>query len=185
MLLVRLLVGRLMPTSLTVTGGTLMALLLMWTQPKRKSLTRVGENRWVSATDIRRSSTGRSKGKFRSEPLMLPPSEACRPPAPKGTSCSELEKKKRYATLSLPPRNSRSQLVVNWSSVKRPGLLKAKGPVLRLPALSKPAWPGTLGKRYPPGVFKLIALKIEQLQRDRINLHPGLPREKSIEQRWR
>ena len=52
-----------------------------------------------------------------------------RPPAPKGNSDSAFEKKKRAESLSLPPRNSRSQLAVNWSSVKLPGLLTMNCPV--------------------------------------------------------
>src|SRR5579884_3497403 len=152
MLCVRLFVGRLISTSPTVTWGTLMALLLMCTRPKRKSFTREGEKICVSEIVNRRSLTGKSNGKFKSEPLTLPQREACRPPAPKGTCCSESEKKKRTATLSLPPRNSRSQLVVNWSSLNFPGRLMAKGPVFRLPLVS-PGTPGTDGNKYPPGVL--------------------------------
>src|SRR6267378_2107396 len=92
----------------------------------------------------------RSYGKLRSVALILlervPPSEAWRPPAPKGSSDSELEKKKRAETLSWPPRNSRSQLVVNWSSVYFPGLLTMKVPV-------SPAVPGIVGIRNPPGLL--------------------------------
>src|SRR5882672_8806492 len=53
----------------------------------------------------------------------VPPKEACKPPAPKGRNDSAFEKKNRAASLSLPPLNSLSQLVVNWSSVYFPGLL--------------------------------------------------------------
>src|SRR5215467_4974747 len=105
MLWVRLFVGRSIfgVTSPTVTGFTLIALLLMRTKPKRKSLTSDGENKCVSDTLKNRSFTGRSYGKFRSVPLMLPPNDACKPPAPKGTWLSEFEKKKRAETLSLEP----------------------------------------------------------------------------------
>ena len=48
MLSVRLLVGRMMPASAAVTGGTLMSLLLMRTNPRRNSLTSVGEKTCVS-----------------------------------------------------------------------------------------------------------------------------------------
>src|SRR6266566_4151268 len=74
-----------------------------------------------------RAFTGRSYGKSKSVALMLlarvPPSEACKPPAPKGSSDSAFEKKKRAEILSLELRNSRSQLAVNWSSVYFPGRL--------------------------------------------------------------
>src|SRR5437868_3143844 len=140
MLSVRLLVGRLIPTSEAVTGGSFEELLLIRTYPKRKSLTSVGENRWVSETLKKRSLTGNLNGKFRSVPLILPPNEACRPPAPKGTFCSELEKKNRAEILSCELRNSRSQFAVNWSSVNLPGLLIANCPV-------EPAAPGAVGKR--------------------------------------
>src|SRR5215472_11411745 len=60
----------------------------------------------------------------------VPPNEACKPPAPKGKKVSELEKKKRALILSRLSLNSRSQFVVNWSSVYFPGLLTAKRAVL-------------------------------------------------------
>ena len=60
----------------------------MRTNPIRRSFTRLLETEWVSLTLKKRALTGRSKGKFRSVLLMLlarvAPSEACRPPAPKG-----------------------------------------------------------------------------------------------------
>ena len=104
---------------------------------------------------------GRSYGKFKSVALMLlakvPPREACNPPAPKGRSDSALEKKKRAETLSVPLRNSRSQLVVNWSSVYLPGRLMIKGAELRLTEQSvgftvTPASAGlpTEGNKKPP-----------------------------------
>ena len=58
---------------------------------------------------------------------------------------SALEKKKRAATLSLPARNSRSQLVVNWSSVYLPGRLTMKLPEFRLTLQ-------VLGSTVTPGV---------------------------------
>src|SRR5262245_59597676 len=84
----------------------------------------------------------------------VPPSEACRPPAPKGRKDSALEKKNRAATLSWPLRNSRSQLAVNWSSVYRPGLLRRKGAVFRVTrqvsgSTLTPGVPGSEGTRYP------------------------------------
>src|SRR6266403_4046975 len=122
----------------------------MWTKPKRNSFTRVGEKRCVSLAVKNRPFRGRSYGKLRSVALMLlervPPREAWRPPAPKGRTDSELEKKNRAATLSWPPRNSRSQLVVNWSSLYFPGLLIMKVPV-------PPAVPGIVGIRNPPGLL--------------------------------
>ena len=59
---------------------------------------------------------------------------------------SAFEKKKRAESLSLPPRNSRSQLAVNWSSVKLPGLLTMNCPVA-------PTVPGIEGIRNPPAVL--------------------------------
>src|ERR1700724_2006425 len=107
-----LLVGRPMPRSVVVTGGIFKRLYVMRTYPKRNSLTSAGENKCVSLALKKRPLTGRSYGKFKSAALMLlakvPPSEACRPPAPKGKKDSALEKKKRAETLSWPPRNSRS-----------------------------------------------------------------------------
>src|SRR5450432_4338528 len=64
--------------------------------------------------------------------LRVPPREACKPPAPKGRKESALEKKKRAETLSVPWRNSRSQLVVNWSSVYLPGRLMMNGAEFKL-----------------------------------------------------
>src|SRR6266851_1278611 len=122
-----------MPRSVAVTGGTLRRLLLILTEPNRKSLTSVGEKRCVSLRVKKRAATGRSYGKFKSVALMLlarvPPREACNPPAPKGRSDSALEKKNRTETLSRPAPNSRSQLEVNWSSVYLPGLVAMNGAV--------------------------------------------------------
>src|SRR5205809_6861183 len=93
---VMLFVGRLMPRSVTVTGGTLIRLSLMCTNPNRKSLTSAGEKRCVSFTLKNRQRTGLSYGKFRSVALILlanvPPRDACNPPAPHGISDSDAEK---------------------------------------------------------------------------------------------
>src|SRR3974390_666504 len=100
--------------------------------------------RCVSPTLKKRAATGISYGKSRSVALMLlasvPPSEACKPAAPKGRFVSELEKKNRALTLSLLLLNSRSQLVVNWSSLYLPGLLTSRSPV-------EPGVPGIDGIR--------------------------------------
>src|SRR5690242_20237329 len=56
------------------------------------------------------------------------PRDSGRSPPPNGRKDSESEKKKRAEILSCPPRNSRSQFVVNWSSVYLPGRLIAKAP---------------------------------------------------------
>src|ERR1700733_14339308 len=134
---VTLLVGRSMPTSLVVTGGTLPSTSLMCTKPKRNSLTNVGENRWVSVTLKNLACTGVSKGKFSDEELTLLasvlPRDSGKSPPPNGRKLSESEKKNRTDSLSWPPRNSRSQLDVNWSSVYLPGLLTANAPVVALP----------------------------------------------------
>src|SRR5580658_7342280 len=77
-----------------------------------------------------RARTGVSKGKLSDAELMLLasvlPSDSCRSPPPKGSKLSESEKKKRADSLSWPLRNSRSQLLVNWSSLYLPGLLTVK-----------------------------------------------------------
>src|SRR5256885_7324547 len=68
--------------------------------------------------------------------MLLPsvlPSDSCKSPPPKGRKLSESEKKNRAESLSAPPRNSRSQLEVNWSSVNFPVRLIAKAPVLGSP----------------------------------------------------
>src|ERR1700747_2145010 len=79
----------------------------------------------------KRAWTGVSNGKFNDAELMLLasvlPSDSWRSPPPKGSNDSESEKKKRAESLSCPPRNSRSQLEVNWSSLYLPGRLTAKG----------------------------------------------------------
>src|SRR5215471_15312406 len=104
----------------------------MWTKPKRSSLTKVGEKRWVSVRLKKRECTGVSKGKLSEALLMLLervlPRDSCRSPPPKGRKASESAKKKRAETLSAPRRNSRSQFDVNWSSVYLPGRLTAKAP---------------------------------------------------------
>src|ERR1700720_461785 len=148
--LVTLLVGRSMPRSVVVTGGTLLSTSLMCTKPKRNSFTSVGENRCVSVTLKKRACTGVSNGKFRDEELTLLasvlPRDSGRSPPPNGRKLSEFEKKNRAETLSWPPRNSRSQLVVNWSSVYLPGLLMANefvaGSLLGIknPLVAPPNW---------------------------------------------
>src|ERR1041384_4432201 len=109
----------------------------MWTNPNRSSLTSVGEKRCVSVTLKNRARTGVSKGKLRDAVLMLLdsvlPSDSCKSPPPNGKKLSESEKKNRAETLSAPPRNSRSQFEVNWSSVNLPGRLMANAPVVGLP----------------------------------------------------
>src|SRR5580692_12977656 len=131
--LVTLLVGRSIPRSVVVTGGTLLRTSLICTKPKRNSFTSVGENKCVSVTLKNRVCTGVSNGKFRDDELTLLasvlPRDSCRSPPPKGRKLSESEKKKRAESLSWPLRNSRSQLVVNWSSVYFPGRLMANAPV--------------------------------------------------------
>src|SRR6266852_105482 len=115
--LVTLLVGRSIPRSLTVTGGTLIKSSLMCTNPKRNSFINVGENKWLSVTFKNRACTGVSKGKLSDAVLMLLasvlPKDSCRSPAPKGRKLSESEKKKRAEILSLLLLKSRSQFVVN------------------------------------------------------------------------
>src|SRR5260370_29172878 len=133
-------VGRRMPISAVVTGFTLFSWSLICTKPNRNSFTRFGENRCVSVTLKKRARTGVSKGKFSDVELMLLasvlPSDSCRSPPPNGRKLSESEKKKRAEILSWPPRNSRSQFEVNWSSENFPGLLKAKGPVFTTPLVN-------------------------------------------------
>src|SRR2546425_1919986 len=103
----------------------------MCTKPNRKSFTRVGEKRCVSETLKKRARTGVSNGKLRAVELTLLvsvlPSDSCKSPPPKGRKLSESEKKNRADSLSVPPRNSRSQLLVNWSSVYFPGRLITNG----------------------------------------------------------
>src|SRR6267142_550424 len=115
--LVTLLVGRSIPRSEVVTGGTLFSSSFMCTKPKRNSLTRVGEKRWDSVTFRKRARTGVSKGKFRAVELTLLakvlPSDSGKAPPPKGRKVSASEKKNRAESLSCPPRNSRSQFDVN------------------------------------------------------------------------
>src|SRR5258708_38463483 len=84
----------------------------------------------------------------------VPPREAWRPPAPKGSRDSLLEKKKRADILSLPPWNSLSQVVVNWSSVNLPGLLIMKWAVFTealqvARSTETPGVPGRDGMREP------------------------------------
>src|ERR1700730_10794202 len=127
----------------------------MCTKPKRNSLTSVGENRWLSVIFRKRACTGVSNGKFSDAELMLLakvlPRDSWRSPPPKGRRDSESEKKKRAENLSRPPRNSRSQLEVNWSSLYWPGRLTAKGTGLAGSQRFAPA--GAVvgaGNRYPP-----------------------------------
>src|SRR6516164_707242 len=106
----------------------------MCTNPNRSSFTKVGEKRCVSVRLKKRACTGVSNGKFSEAELMLLasvlPNDSCKSPAPNGKKLSESEKKKRAEILSVPPRNSRSQFVVNWSSLYFPGRLMAKvGPL--------------------------------------------------------
>src|ERR1700675_1208491 len=106
-----------MPRSEAVTGGTLVKSLLIRTKPNRKSFTSVGENKCVSLMLKKRVRTGRSYGKFSAVDWMLldsvEPMDSCRSPAPKGRNESACEKKNRALSLSVPPRNSRSQFAVN------------------------------------------------------------------------
>ena len=89
----------------------------MCTNPKRNSFTSAGEKRCVSVMLRKRAPTGVSKGKFSDAELMLLasvlPRDSCKSPAPNGRKLSESEKKNRAESLSVPPRNSRSQLLVN------------------------------------------------------------------------
>src|SRR6266568_3143967 len=114
---VTLFVGRSIPRSWAVTGGTLIRSSLICTKPKRNSFTTVGEKRCVSVALKNRACTGVSKGKFSDAELTLLasvlPSDSCRSPPPKGKKLSESEKKNRAEALSWPPRNSQSQFVVN------------------------------------------------------------------------
>src|SRR5580704_18271434 len=130
---VTLFVGRSIPRSVTVTGATLLSTSLMCTKPNLNSFTRVGEKRCVSVIFRKRALTGVSNGKFSEEELTLLarvlPRDSCKSPPPKGRKLSESEKKNRAESLSWPLRNSRSQVVVNWSSVYFPGRLMANAPV--------------------------------------------------------
>src|SRR6267378_1380164 len=100
----------------------------------------------------------------------VPPREACNPPAPKGKNDSALEKKNRAASLSLPPLNSLSQVVVNWSSVYFPGLLMTNGAEftlgLQVASTVTPGVPGRDGNRKPlasPPNWLLFALSSARL----------------------
>src|SRR5271155_4751466 len=122
----------------------------MCTKPNLNSFTSVGEKRWVSVIFRKRAFTGVSNGKFSEEELTLLanvlPRDSCRSPPPKGRKLSESEKKNRAEILSCPPRNSRSQLLVNWSSVYFPVRLMANAPVagslvgISSPLLVPPNW---------------------------------------------
>src|SRR5580692_8997426 len=131
---VTLFVGRSIPRSVVVTGGTLIRSSLICTNPNLNSFTSVAEKRCVSVMFRNRAFTGVSNGKFREEELTLLasvlPRDSCKSPPPKGRKLSESEKKNRAESLSWPLRNSRSQLVVNWSSVYFPGRLIANAPVV-------------------------------------------------------
>src|SRR6476646_10062844 len=147
---VTLFVGRSIPRSVAVTGATLLSTSLICTKPNLNSFTSVGEKRCVSVIFKKRARTGVSNGKFRDEELTLLasvlPSDSCRSPPPKGRKLSESEKKNLAEILSCPLRNSRSQLVVNWSSVYFPGRLMANAPVagslvgIRSPLVVPPNW---------------------------------------------
>src|ERR1700688_703709 len=131
---VTLFVGRSIPRSVVVTGATLLSTSSICTKPNLNSFTSVGEKRCVSVIFRKRAFTGVSNGKFSDEELTLLasvlPRDSCKSPPPKGRTLSESEKKNRAEILSWPLRNSRSQLVVNWSSVYFPGWLTANAPVV-------------------------------------------------------
>jgi len=97
-------------------GGTLTRLSVDVYEAEPEIIDQRGEKRcFIHAKKA--SVHGNVVRKFKSVALMLlasvPPSEACRPPAPNGSTDSESEKKNRAAILSCAPRNSRSQLAVN------------------------------------------------------------------------
>src|ERR1700686_5277610 len=153
---VTLFVGRSIPRSVVVTGATLLSVSLMCTKPNLNSFTSVGEKRCVSVIFRKRVFTGVSNGKFSDDELTLLarvlPRDSCRSPPPKGRKLSESEKKNRAEILSWPLRNSRSQLVVNWSSVYLPGRLIINGAVFRLTKqvlgfTVRPGVPGSEGIR--------------------------------------
>src|SRR5271154_149464 len=140
---VTLFVGRSIPKSVVVTGGTLVKSSLICTKPNLNSFTSVGEKRCVSVIFRKRAFTGVSNGKLSEEELTLLasvlPKDSCRSPPPKGRKLSESEKKNRAESLSWPLRNSRSQLVVNWLSVYFPARLMANAPVVgSLLGINKP-----------------------------------------------
>src|SRR5258707_8778022 len=146
-------VGRRMPMSAVVTGFTLFSWSLICTKPNRNSFTRFGENRCVSVTLKKRARAGVSKGKFSDVELMLLGtvlhSDSCRSPPPNGRKLSESEKKKRAEILSWPPRNSRSQFEVNWSSENLPGSLNRKAPVFTTPFVN----PGVQPRVHPAATW--------------------------------
>src|ERR1700736_811228 len=155
--------------------GTLMNELLMRTYPKVNSLTLLFEERCVHALFRKRVCSGISSGKFKSVLLGGVPYVDNRPPAPKGLNESELLKKNRAETLSLKSRNSRIQVVVNWSSVKRPGLLQVKLAVV-------PGVPPMEGIRNPPGppqnCFPVASLAFNSLSTTGSICPPGTPARK-------
>src|SRR6516164_7489572 len=104
----------------------------------------------------------------------VPPREACKPPAPKGRKVSELEKKKRALTLSRPLRKSRSQFVVNWSSLYLPGLLTSSCPV-------EPGVPATEGMKYPFGSLNWLLLNCKSFNTTGSMATWGLPVKKAEE----
>src|SRR5260221_14078761 len=110
-------VGWSIPRSVSVTGGTLARTSFIWENPNRNLFTSAGENKGVSVALKKRARTGVSKGKLKDVELMLLasglPSDSCKSPPPNGRKLSETEKKKRAEILSVPPRNSRSQLEGN------------------------------------------------------------------------
>jgi len=140
----------------------------MCTKPKRNSFTRVGEKRCVSLAVKNRALQREIIGE-----VEIGGADAAGERAAEGSleaACAEgkqrfrMEKKKRAETLSWPARNSRSQLVVNWSSVYFPGLLIMKVPVL-------PAAPGIVGIRNPPGLLpNWSLLKIQEGKHHWINV---------------
>src|SRR5271166_132877 len=68
--------------------------------------------------------------------------------APKGSKVSEFDQKNRSDRWSLPPRNSRSQLAVNWLSLNFPGSVMTNGSAVRHGVFA-----GTFvnsGYKYPP-----------------------------------
>ena|SRR5437588_8219571 len=104
----------------------------MTVAPNRNSLIRLLVKVWVSVIPPKRSRKGMSSGKFKLFAEATPPVWIWKESAPKGKNCSESVQKKRKEKRSLLPRNSLSQLVVNWLSVNLPGELTIRGAVLTL-----------------------------------------------------
>src|SRR5256886_5988445 len=95
----------------------------MTVAPNRNSLIRLLVKVWVSVIPPKRSRKGMSSGKFKLFAEATPPVWIWKESAPKGKNCSESVQKKRKEKRSLLPRDSLSQLVVNWLSVNLPGEL--------------------------------------------------------------